>query len=524
MKKVKALVAAAMIVALSASMVSCGGKDTNTTTNNSSSGETKSEGDIDISKEVTITMLVVGDPPANMQNVDNVLAKVNEKLKNQVNAKLQINWVEWADWYTKYNLLLASQDGSIDLVITASDWMDLWQNASKGAFLNITDLLPKYAPQTWAEVPEDHWEQSKFDGEIVTIPEDQYTQWVDHGLYYRGDWAKEFGITEPIKDFETFEKYLQGIKDNKPGVIPWDLASDKYEGITDGWFQSNTDLITIDGTPIQAVSYEDRFTATSRYFDDSFLDMAVMMKRWADNGFWREDVLNYKGDTRALLKEGKTGADQHHTETYLPLAIEMEKKQPGSDLQMFSWGDTRGNLLQMQITHGAMSVAASSKNPERALMVYDLLRNDKEIYQLYNYGIEGVQYVLEDGKRAKPEGYDDTKDGFWTNFWAGRMDKYLIPSVDDNPLKEEVFAEKTANSKPNPYGQFAFDRTAVESEIAAMSDVVNRLLPAIALGKAGDPEKAVAEFRKQYEAAGYEKVKAEVQRQLDEYKKLVGGN
>ena len=28
------------------------------------------------------------------------------------------------------------------------------------------------------------------------------------------------------------------------------------------------------------------------------------MKEWADKGFWREDVLNYKGDNRAELEAG----------------------------------------------------------------------------------------------------------------------------------------------------------------------------------------------------------------------------
>ena len=35
--------------------------------------------------------------------------------------------------------------------------------------------------------------------DIMMIPEDHYTQWVNHGIYYRGDWAKEFGITEPLQ-------------------------------------------------------------------------------------------------------------------------------------------------------------------------------------------------------------------------------------------------------------------------------------------------------------------------------------
>ena len=106
--------------------------------------------------------------------------------------------------------------------------------------MDITDLLPKYAPQTWSEVPEEHWDQCKFNGRIITIPEDQYTQWVNHGFYYRGDWAREFGITEPIRHWDTLGEYLQKVKDVK-GVIPYDVAGSKANEILDYWMAAYTD-------------------------------------------------------------------------------------------------------------------------------------------------------------------------------------------------------------------------------------------------------------------------------------------
>jgi putative aldouronate transport system substrate-binding protein len=48
--------------------------------------------------------------------------------------------------------------------------------------------------------------------------------------------------------------------------------------------------------------------------------------------------------------------------------------------------------------------------------------------------------------------------------------------------------------------------------------------PAIGAGKAGDPVQAVEQFRQKLKTAGYDKVLAELQRQMDEYKKLIEGN
>ena len=86
-------------------------------------------------------------------------------------------------------------------------------------------------------------------------------------------------------------------------------------------------------------------------------------------------------------------------------------------------------MSALSITHGAMAISAGSKNPERALMVYDLLRNDPECYKLFCYGIEGVSYeVTDDGLRTTPEGYNQDTDNIngTTNYWWGRNDDLEI--------------------------------------------------------------------------------------------------
>lgn len=89
----------------------------------------------------------------------------------------------------------------------------------------------------------------------------------------------------------------------------------------------------------------------------------------------------------------------------------------------------------MSITHGVMAVSAASENPERALMVYDLLRNDPECYKLLCYGIEGVSYeVNSEGLRTIPEGYNpDTQNiNGMTNYWWGRNDDIEIKDATKN--------------------------------------------------------------------------------------------
>ena len=94
--------------------------------------------DIDTSEHVKIVYVTTGNKPTNGAT-DEMLEKLNAILTEKVNAELEIYYVEWTDYMTNYNLLLSSLDGSIDLIGTATDWLDAWPNAKKGAFLELPE-------------------------------------------------------------------------------------------------------------------------------------------------------------------------------------------------------------------------------------------------------------------------------------------------------------------------------------------------------------------------------------------------
>ena len=193
----------------------------------------------------------MGNKPTNGR-LEAALKQVNEKLTKKINAELELQYVEWADWQTQYNLLLASGDSTIDLITTATDWLDAWPNIKKGSFLPLSeDMLKTYAPQTYSSVSPEHWNQCKYNDKIYLIPEDNYAQYTNHGMFYRGDWAKEAGLDQ-INNFTDLGKYFQYVKDKKNGVIPWDVSGTAANGnaLAGGYMNSNTKNISIDGIPV----------------------------------------------------------------------------------------------------------------------------------------------------------------------------------------------------------------------------------------------------------------------------------
>ncbi len=149
------------------------------------------------------------------------------------------------------------------------------------------------------------------------------------------------------------------------------------------------------------------------------------------------------------------------------------------------------------------------------------IRQNKQFYHLLNYGIEGVQYDLVDGMRVRPANYNQEKHGYYSDLWGGRVDKFEIPSDTIYADYQDIFDEYKTYSVPDPYGRFQFDLKPVQAEMAAISNVTYSLGPAIAYGKAGDPEKAVEDYRAKLKKAGIDKVLAELNRQLADYKAMM---
>ena len=143
----------------------------------------------------------------------------------------------------------------------------------------------------------------------------------------------------------------------------------------EGYIISNTDYVDVRVNTgrhkvLWGKSFEEPFELVAPVFEDLFVEYAKMMKDWDEAGVWRKDVLNFEGDTRANLRAGQSASDQHHSNTYRYLRVEMDELIPGSDLQMFAWCDTRGNLVAEPITHGATAIVRTSKHPERTVMLY----------------------------------------------------------------------------------------------------------------------------------------------------------
>ena len=474
-----------------------------------------------LNHHVIITYLTTGDKPKD-SGTSEMLEKLNERLNELVNAELEIYYITWNNYQTNYNLKLAEKDGSIDLIGTATDWLDAWKNAGLGNFMPLSDeMIKTYAPKTWESVSEEHWNACRLNGDIYFFPEDNFTQWTNHGFMYRTDWAKEAGLNG-VHSWEDLTKYMDFVKKVKK-VMPWDTDGASSTFHPEGYIQSKSDYIIADGittTNMFGSRKSNLKKIVSPFYEgNELVEYAKLMRIWNENGYFPKNVLtqgNGNHSNRDEFCEGLVGVEQHHTQTwYTQVYNRVKENVPGADTDFFWFGEESGNIVYQTITHGAMAISAASKHPERALMVYDLLRNDEECYNLINYGIEGVQYKLNSqGYREKVPG----SHGITTNYWWGRNDKL---ELRDTSTAWDVFDRINAIYNQHkidyPFGQIVWDLSDVASELDAVNFVYGKYMGNICYGQVADPVKYVADFRQELKQAGIEKVISEFQKQLDAF-------
>ena len=474
--------------------------------------------EIDFSEPpITITYMTIGDKPTNGRT-EEAIERLNKILVKRLNAKLDIFYVGWNDYLKNYDRTLASEDIHVDLVGTGTDWLDAWPNIINGNFMPLSeDMLRKYCGITYTNVTKALWEEGSYEGQIYLIPENEYTQWTNHGFVYRKDLAKEAGLSE-VASWEDLDVYFKNVIYHHPDMIPWD--TDGSNGIaTLGYLMSAKRYVPIYELTTYGIWGEDldnKGKIISPYYSgNELIEYARLMKQWNELGVWRAD-LSQMGNNEDEFYRGESSVVQHHTQNYYTI-IEptMNISMPEVQLGFYWFGRESGTLMRVSNFHGAMAVSARSEHPERALMVYDMIRNDEECYRLLKNGIEGIQYeITSDGMLEKPSGYNESADGIVTDFWWGRRDEFEIPDSSYSWDKYYSLVDSYEHVAIDyPWDGVPFSTPQINAELGPIVEIFDKYIPQLATGQySGTAEKKVAEFREELMKAGFERITGKIQR------------
>lgn len=526
MRKRKAMFVAVCVLLVMALLAACGGEKEGTQSSggggSASAGATASSAAAgangpDISKKVELVWYTVGDPHPDQEEI---MEQFNKMLEKDLNATLKLNFTTWNEWETKYKLLLTSGE-KIDMIFTAT-WADYYKLAKQGAFHDLTEMLPVYAPKTWESLPKADWEYTKVGGKIFAVP-NTYPEYTPDGFVYREDWRKELGLPE-FKDLDSVEAYLDAVK-TKKNVTPVngkssDFAWSLFKAVHDyQYYSASVDHI------IGAVSYDKPRDVQILPMLPEYEAWVKKMKTWAMKGYWPKNTLSSQQEGKDFLESGQGAVYWRNATAAQGVINEFRQKGITHEIGYFPFTRFHQYAIPTNPAQNGMGVPKAAQNPERSLMVLDKLRNDPAYYRLLTYGIEGKHYALgsKEGTRVVPAPGVDPNEvpRYDIASWGFRNE----PAMG---LKEEggwegmdaLLAEFNSMAKPDIISRINLDFEPVKAELAAVSQVHEQYGKPLLSGLVKDVDEALQNYRDKLKAAGIEKVhqyiSAEVGKQMDE--------
>lgn len=446
---------------------------------------------------------------------EEVDAKLNEYFVEKLNTKVNFHHV--TDYNNKMSTLISSgQD--LGLVMFGTN-LSYPIQAAREAFYPLEELLPEYAPNTWALFTPDMWEGMRINGHIYGVP-----AWKDNcyimSMYYNQDMADEMGIdvesykfsvyTDLIPLFyeakekrdELYPEYADyPISGPRWGIFPYDFAIE--------CFMNELLCCNISGIVEQGADGIDPSQVYCLFETEDFRNYALQMQQLVEDGiyayenpsdvFSSEKVFCWPGWGYVTIDEHMVSPDFVST-LYVP------------DIW---WIDT-GNLQ----TSGT-AISSMCAHPERAAEVLELINTDSYVATTLRFGVEGIHWVRDDEGKITFEGtINEGRDVYyhWYGGEFGSLSAVEVPEINGGQTFIDLLVHYNDTAILTDHLGFVFDTTNVANEVAACMNVRSEYKNSLQNGLYESQEETAAmldEFLAKLEANGIERLKAECQAQID---------
>lgn len=465
---------------------------------------------------VTLTLWSCSDKYAQQ---DEILAKFCEKYKDQLNIeKIEYNFVSFGDYEDKMTSLVAGGDDFDGFFV--ADWMLYSKMANKGAFLPLDELMQQYAPTLYQTyVDNGSLTSCSIEGQLVALPwtQEKSSKAV---LFYRKDLAEQYGVT--VNDLETIEDldaFLTEANEKVPNITTFEsgfprgntnsdvlaILHSKYEMDSLNYHMLTFDL-NADSTELLPIEQTEMFK-----------EAVTWMKKWYDQGIVSKNELS-ETDTK-MFENGKTFAKVGLMEDALQgISFNISDAEYG-------WAELYpdGKYRKDSPLNNAFAINKNAANPERLLMLLELLNTDEEAYDMFMYGIEGETYVKdENGTLQYPEGQDASTSTYlgWFN-WPFVRQQFNKPSGKNTQESMDALTEWLSKDclVVSPLTGFNPDTSDVKTELAQRDQLYDEQGKLLLAGITGgdDVDTAIAKYIENQKAAGLDKIMEFMQSEANAY-------
>ncbi|MBB6734673.1 extracellular solute-binding protein [Cohnella zeiphila] len=446
---------------------------------------------------VTLRMIMPGDESARMREfVDNEL---NERLKKELNMKLELTYIPWSDYQSKIELALATGE-NYDLFWYGTPFVSDYK--AKNYIQPLDTLLRQYGKDLTARIPEDNFKLDEIDGKLWAIPSQAFTSAGKFtSVMVRQDLLESVGMKsiQSISDLEAFYSRMHAADPSYYGYLETDRGQDAL------WRElSDQPLTFLDENQIFAVN-ENTGGLVDYLESDLYRKVAQVRERWVGMGLIDKQLagnlaanIDQEDAGKLLFRVGAVSRAMENLQT-------VQNADPDAKLREYYLAPDKPKYI-VAPSNEAYMIPKNASHPERAMRFMNWILQSKEHYNFIIYGVEGKDYRIENGKIKLL-----TNDQFMYE-WMWRNKNYFMPTtnVDDSVVRDMMHNDD--NAKVSRLFGFHFNPEPVKNEYAKVLAVYNEKFVPINIGIVSY-DKQFGQAMDALKKAGYGQVWDELQRQ-----------
>ena len=442
----------------------------------------------------------------NNDEVDRVVAKINELTLRDLNMTLDLTITPQASYDEQVQLELSSGSENVDLFMTHFAYGSTW--VSQGFVTDLTDLLDEYGQDILNSYSSEDLAKVCHVGDVIFgVPvHKEISQ--QPTIFFRTDILEKYDIdVSNIKTLDDIDAIYTQVAEKEPGM--WMLAASGMTNLTP------VDMVD-SGMGVFALIDPANSTEVVNYMaSDSVREWCEYNREWFNKGWINPGAASDTEPVYTYIKSGQ--AFSFFSSSGHPLSeSDQENNCGGIDLTMVQLGDAIASTSSACVY--CYAISSASRDPAKAMQMLNYISTSTEVMNLLNWGVEGEDYVVtENGTLDYPEGKDASTVGYHLGAgWALPNQFVCTPWVTDGPDIYEKMIEYNDNSVESLALGFNLDFTSIYNQISELYQIKTKYSKALFTG-AVDPDEYLATMLSEMEAAGAADVQAEIQRQLDEW-------
>ncbi|MGO4547999.1 ABC transporter substrate-binding protein [Paenibacillus sp. 2TAB23] len=450
---------------------------------------------------VTLKVIMPGDLSARMG--DFVENELNDRLKKDLNMKLELTYIPWSNYQQKLELALSTGE-DYDLFWYGAPFVSVYY--TKGYIQPLDELLDQYGQDLIKHIPDENFKQNRIDEKLWAIPSQAFTSAGKFSsVMVRQDLLEKANLSEikTIADLELFFERMQAIDPSYYGYLETDRGHEMlWRELTDRNYSSLDErmLFMVDEDSGEMLSYvESAVYKKVAQLRESWVKMGIIDKNLVGNPAAKIDQENAG---KLLFRVGAVSRAMENLQA-------ARNADPNARLREYYLAKEKPKFITTP-SNEAFMITAASENPERAMMFMNWILQNKDNYNFIIYGVQGKDYELENGKIKQLTNDQLIYEWMWRN-----KDYFLAPaSVEDDIIADMLMNDE--NSRISKLFGFHFNEASVKNEMAQVMAVYKEKIEPINFGLASYEEyydDAIAALKK----AGFDIVFAELKKQFTEF-------